>query len=407
MHKEAYRNLLTQLSEEKDDFHLARVKNIAAYGACVWKTVAPFDYYTRCSDLHYRINARLNLGVLPHSPIPTICGARGCTAAIDNDAPSSIHLLCCKYISSSVIARHDAIQQVIEDVAHSVGYVVKRHVRNRDNANNTAVDSTLTLGADTFDIDYTVTASTAPSCRHASANHPPLHRVHLAEQHKTTHHRGRASINDSLHPDLRSNVPFHPFSVDIYGGIGKSAKDIMHMIALASESHTCINLRADTVRTLKHGVAMAICRGNAECVLQCLRNAAAPNAQYRHKPRVMRPLPKNTRADTLQRTRSMHARARYHDNDNNNDNDIDTAARTDSNNACSISHHNHIHRFDYYDDDVVQSVVVDSDNAPVAAAIPAASAPASAPAPTTASSSTHLATTTTLYFVQQRARQQW
>ena len=123
-------------------------------------------------------------------------------------------------------------------------------------------------------------------------------------------------------------MPFHPFSVDIYGGIGKSAKGIMHTIALASESHTCINSRADTVRTLKHGVAMAICRGNAECVLQCLRNAAAPNAQYRHKPRVIRPLPKHTRASTLQRTRSMLARTRFADRDNDNDNDNDTALTT-------------------------------------------------------------------------------
>ena len=285
-HNNTYRALIKTLEDTNDEFNLARMKNITAISSSIWKVCTSNSNngsFQRCSDIQYRINARLNLGLMPHRLLPNICGSCTKNIPINSSVQDAMHLLCCNHIKGTAITdRHNQVQQALEYYSSCCNFRVRRYLHNT-NGSNTIFDTTLALGAETFNIDYVVSTSTAPSYVHQSATNDSLFIVKQHEHNKTQHHFPPTANNNV---NISNGAIFYPFSVDIYGGLGQSARKVIETISLVADGHSCIYDRKELIYHLKSAIAMSIVRGNADCVLQCLQNATVPNARYKNTPRV-------------------------------------------------------------------------------------------------------------------------
>src|ERR1700728_1656479 len=70
---------------------------------------------------------------------------------------------------------------------------------------------------------------------------------------------------------------FKPFSVETYGGLGKSARGVYHLIQATARDHMMMWPYQQVVEEMRGAVAIAIQRGNAMVMLAAYNRAIYPD----------------------------------------------------------------------------------------------------------------------------------
>jgi len=80
----------------------------------------------------------------------------------------------------------------------------------------------------------------------------------MAEQRKNNKYSAMAETQ---------NAKFIPFAVEMYGGLGKSAKKLLNMISKCARDQMLMWLYHRIIQNLKGEIAISIQRGNAIAIL--------------------------------------------------------------------------------------------------------------------------------------------
>ena len=115
----SYRDAMSseQVTGNKSEY--ARLLGVRAEQAGLWVTTTPTHPLFRIADEHFRIAARIRLGVVPHDHI------RQCFCKRKRFEDEPLHLLSCRQLFGMNTVRHNTILNTLARVATSLYTPVK------------------------------------------------------------------------------------------------------------------------------------------------------------------------------------------------------------------------------------------------------------------------------------------
>ena len=238
---------------EGDPMRVARLTGIKAKLAGTWLTTLPSSPQFQLRDNHFKVAARLRLGLPPQDDLPRRCR---CDYLLTQDP---LHFLNCTLLKPAVTFRHDVIVRILAMLARKAGgacYVEPRfYVGIRP-------DIHIMFPTTKILVDVTVVHPSRPTF--APRSHVPLFAALARERDKTTKFKELSQ---------REQAQFVPFALESFGAWGRGATKLISDIAsLALESKsvamTCEDVRGEMIRT----IAIALQAGNAHVLLNgCMR----------------------------------------------------------------------------------------------------------------------------------------
>ena len=236
-----------------DAKELAHLLAISAPRALVWKTVLPTEPALALSDSHYRLAARLSLGLPPPraAAMPDDCPLCNKANAFKNDA---WHLLSCKQARKAVTQRHNEVVDAIYRIALAVGAIADKEPRGLHRDDNRRPDLQLFFPGQHVITDVVVSHPLAPSY---VANTYAMRSLGVAKYRERRKH----AKYDEL--AAHHGAQLLPFAVETLGGLAPDAQRLLTVIAQSGEAHLSIWAKDTISRHLQDTVAIAIQRSTA------------------------------------------------------------------------------------------------------------------------------------------------
>jgi hypothetical protein len=255
IYKQRFKTNVTNAQQKGDSRDAARMLAVSAYGASVWKTTTPSTVQSTLSDTHYQIAAKLALGVPPVS-LPSDCSSCHKADACETDP---FHPLSCNSQKGREITlRHDS---VVNDLQHGIraagGVCIKEPTRLGSDGDNSRPDLQLVIGGEQVLVDVTIGNPTCQTYQD-QCSEEQLKCTVMAEQRKTNKYSAMAETQ---------NAKFIPFAVEMYGGLGKSAKKLLNMISKCARDQMLMWPYHRIIQNLRGEIAISIQRGNAIAIL--------------------------------------------------------------------------------------------------------------------------------------------
>ncbi len=238
--------------------------NSAKYAGTAFAPFLGPDPSFTLSAAHFRIAARLRLGLDPTHRMPAFCF---CGADLSEDPH---HFLSCIRLHSSVVnLRHDRINQTIERWISRLGGTHSHEpLHMTTDECERRPDCYFVLGELHGSYDVVVTHPAAPS--RVSSSLRPLAAATRAERRKRIHHARWIA---------QSGEPFFPFALESFGAFGQAAQQLIRDIASAAADLDPSVSRLATITGMVADISTAIHAGNAIIMLQGL---ARTRARARH-----------------------------------------------------------------------------------------------------------------------------
>src|ERR1700761_527783 len=259
---------VTNAQQNGEKREAARLLAVRADGASVWKTTTPSTAQSTLSDTHYQIAAKLALGIPPVS-LPSDCSS--CHKANACAADPFHPLSCNSQKGREITLRHDA---VVNDLQHGIraagGACTKEPTRLSADGDNSRPDLQAVIGAEQVLVDVTIGNPTCQTYQD-QCSEEQLKCTAMAEQRKINKYSAMAEIQ---------NAKFIPFAVEMYGGLGRSAKKLLKMISKSARDQMLMWPYHQIIQNLKGEIAVSIQRGNAIAIL------AGYNRTIGNRPRV-------------------------------------------------------------------------------------------------------------------------
>ena len=252
----SYRDAMSseQVTGNKSEY--ARLLGVRAEQAGLWVTTTPTHPLFRIADEHFRIAARIRLGVVPHDHI------RQCFCKRKRFEDEPLHLLSCRQLFGMNTVRHNTILNTLARVATSLYTPVKIEPRV-DNKDKARTDATFSLRAKPAMIYVTVVSPLAES--HLSSAKVPLVAAEKREKEKERKYAERVRETGYL---------FYPFVIETTGGFGKRAEAFIKLLAEDVQcGGTQSMVQESVVGFLRKIVAFALCTGNGLLYEEGLRRA--------------------------------------------------------------------------------------------------------------------------------------
>ena len=261
---------MTNAREHGDKLEAARLLAVSADGAALWKCTTPSTAQLTLSDTHYQTAAKLALGVAPVS-LPSNCVS---CHKIDACAIDPFHpLSCSSQTGREITLRHDSIVNDLQQGTIAAGGVcVKEPTRLSPDGDRNRPDLQLVIGSQQILVDVTIRNPTSPTyyeCRGGSAEQQ-LRSTVIAEQQKTAKYSTMAKAQ---------GAKFLPFAVEMYGGMGKSAKQLLQLINKSARDQMLMWPYQQIMQNLKGDIAISIQRGNAIAILAGYQRSIAKSAK--------------------------------------------------------------------------------------------------------------------------------
>jgi hypothetical protein len=248
-------DVLNRDASVSKDCEMGRLQSILADESHRWLTVTPHDRSLRLNDVEYQTCAKYRLG----ARITGIQDVNTCPCCKKRQAFVTDpwhYLSCSSLISTQGTARHNNISLQLKHAALSGGCYARYEPRDLSKDDHKRPDVELfTLPAPTL-IDVVVSNSIAPS--HAqSARIQPLAVADKAAKKKNKKYQALAEYQ---------NADFHPFACEALGGMSRSAKKVISLIADITTNNCSWLSRRTVINELSDVVAIHIQRGNAAMV---------------------------------------------------------------------------------------------------------------------------------------------
>lgn len=238
---------------EGDPLRISRLTGIRAKLAGTWLTILPTSPALSLKDNHFRVAARLRLGLPPQDDLPRRCC---CRAPLPSDP---MHFLSCNLLKPMTTFRHDAIVRILAMLARKAGatcYVEPRFCEG------IRPDIHIVFPSTKFLVDVSVVHPAAPT--YAPRSHIPLFSALCRERDKTTKFAKLAS---------EEKAQFVPFVLETFGGWGRQATKLISDIASLAVESKSISVTGDDVRgDMVRVIAIALQAGNSSVLLNgCMR----------------------------------------------------------------------------------------------------------------------------------------
>ena len=258
---------LLKASESKENS--ARLLAASAPKAGLFLTVLPSQPHLRLNDGEFGLAVRFRLGLPPSDLMPSYC--RPCGVAKGDLQLDPWHGLSCHHARSTAITwRHDSVVRVLSRWITRLGGSARLEPRPpRDNpvadGGKRRPDLDVTLGAARYLVDVTVRHPCALS-RVAVGSRSRLAVAEQAEKEKTSYHAASTSA-------ARPKAVFVPFVIETFGGVGKQASAFIKQVLKLAGDLAYVWAPKELVYGLPQAVAVAVQRGNAKAVCECLCDA--------------------------------------------------------------------------------------------------------------------------------------
>ena len=219
---------------------------------------------TRVEHLHINCMAsRLRLGLPPSDVLAYRCTCSVAHRHSDRMQVDPWHYLSCNFaLSHSMTKRHNAVRDAIVRVCNKAGITTIREPAHLFTDGNKRPDAQIIYHNTNTLIDIAVSNPIAPT-----------HATHAAQHILGTATNAEKRKNDKYNEDCRAfGADFIPFSVEVFGGLGEQARQLIkfiHNIALANPSP--IYSARELVNELVSSVAVAVQVGNAMCIQEGIR----------------------------------------------------------------------------------------------------------------------------------------
>jgi hypothetical protein len=237
-----------------DARELAYLLAISAPRAQVWKTVLPTEPALALSDSHYRLAARLSLGLPPPraAAMPDDCPLCNKANALKDDA---WHLLSCTQGAQKAITqRHNEVVDAIYRTALAVGAIADKEPRGLHRDDNRRPDLQLFFPGRHVITDVVVSH---PLTSGYVNNRIALRPLGVAKYRERLKH----AKYDEL--AAQHGAQLLPFAVETLGGLAPDAQRLLTVIAQSGEEHLSLWAKDTISRHLQDTVAIAIQRSTA------------------------------------------------------------------------------------------------------------------------------------------------
>jgi hypothetical protein len=239
-----------------DTARVAHLTCISAPHASTWKTVIPSSTLCVLADPHYRIAARLNLGLPPYrNQLPSNCTSCGVKDAIRIDRWH--HLSCNIHKRREINLRHNTVVHALYAHAGYAGGAVAKEPSGLSTEDNRRPDLQIVFPGQHILTDVVISHPLCPShITAASKKHTVT--AQQAEQRKHVNYHQLAE---------HQHARFLPFSVETTGGMGCDAVELVDQISLACRDHLTLESHLYIARGVRASVAIAVQKGNALAIL--------------------------------------------------------------------------------------------------------------------------------------------
>ena len=246
---------IEQSSDVCKDFHLARLQSVTAEGSHRWLTVTPSRSMLRLPDDEYRWMAWYRLGV----EIPGIRDLPKCPCCYKPDAflyDPWHYLNCNTLISVWGTARHNSATLNLMLKSLTAGCHARHEPSHLSNSDSKRPDLELFTIPEITLIDTVISNPVAPS-HIRSARREALAVAQEAVKCKEKKYKDMAEYQ---------NAKFLAFACETFGGISKSAKKVVELIADITVTNCPWVTRRETIECLLNENSVIIQRGNAAIV---------------------------------------------------------------------------------------------------------------------------------------------
>ena len=232
-----------------DPVTVARLTSVRSKLAGVWLNTYPVSRDHTLTDNHFRMAARLRLGLPPQDDLPRQCS---CQAVLQHDP---LHFYSCgKLKQSAMTMRHDLIVRTLSRYVQRAGgscYVEPKFYLGKRPDVHIFFPSSRTM------VDVSVIHPGALSF--ARQAHVPLAAAHLRERQKVSKYRKVAE---------GESASFVPFVLETLGGFGTQAlKFVSDVASLARENLSLAQSEPDFRGSMVRCLAIALQVGNAHVAL--------------------------------------------------------------------------------------------------------------------------------------------
>jgi hypothetical protein len=231
-----------------DHLSIARLTGARSKLAGAWLTTLPVSRDHTLSDNHFRMAARLRLGLPPQDDLPRQCA---CQAVLREDP---LHFFSCKKLKQSAMTmRHDLIVRILSRFVQRAGgscYVEPKFYAGKRPDIHIYFPSSRTM------VDVSVIHPGAASF--ARQAHVPLSAAHSRERDKVSKYRQVA------HSESAS---FVPFVLETFGVWYQALKFVTDVSSLARENLSLAQSEPDFRGSMVRCLAIALQVGNAHVAL--------------------------------------------------------------------------------------------------------------------------------------------
>jgi hypothetical protein len=173
-------------------------------------------------------------------------------------------------MGTDITIRHDDVKNTLYLSAHHAGGLARKEPsRLSANGDNTRPDLQMVLNGQQYLIDVTIRHPLSQKYLLKSSRNQ-LHAAMVGEQEKIVKYSSMAAAQ---------KAKFKPFSVETYGGLGKSARGIYRLIQASARDHMMMWPYQQVVEEMRGAVAIAIQRGNAMVMLAAYNRAISRPAR--------------------------------------------------------------------------------------------------------------------------------
>jgi hypothetical protein len=247
--------VLNRSASLSKDSELGRLQSILADESHRWLTVTPHDRSLRLTNVEYQTCAKYRLG----AHITGIHDLNECPCCRKHQAfmTDPWHYLSCpSLISTEGTARHNHISLQLKHTALNGGCYARYEPRDLSQDDRKRPDVELfTLPVNTL-IDVVVSNSIAPSHVQSAKSKP----LAVADQAAKKKHKKYQALAEY------QNADFRPFACEALGGMSRSAKQVIGLIADITSNNCSWLSRRTVINDLSDAIAIHIQRGNAAMV---------------------------------------------------------------------------------------------------------------------------------------------
>ena len=204
---------LKDSQENGEAVRAALLKSIAAKEASKWKTVYPSSPLHTLSDPHYRIAARLNLGLPPHRAVFSHkCSSCNSPTALLNDRWH--HLSCIAHRRRELTHRHDAVLNVLYTYVRAAGGVAVKEPAGLSAKDGKRPDLQIIFPSRHIISDVVISHPLAPSY---------LSKAKPDNESATVAAAARFKVNKYDEVSTTQHASFLPFAAESTGGLSSGA----------------------------------------------------------------------------------------------------------------------------------------------------------------------------------------